>query len=49
MATQKEIRVFQSFGLIGQGTELICEVEIVKKGKSIIRYWDIHGSVRIRV
>ena len=29
--TQKEIRVAQSYGLSGQGTEIICEVEIVKK------------------
>ena len=40
--TQKEIRVAQSYGLFGQDTEIICEVEIVKKGKSIIRYWGIH-------
>ena len=29
--TQKEIRVAQSYGLFGQDTEIICEVEIVKK------------------
>ena len=29
--TQKEVRVAQSYGLFGQGTEIICEVEIVEK------------------
>ena len=29
-ATQKKIRVAQSYGLFGQDTEIICEVEIVK-------------------
>ena len=32
-ATQKEIKVAQSYGLFGQDTEIICEVEIVKKKK----------------
>ena len=31
--TQKEIRVAQSYGLFCQDTEIICEVEIVKKKK----------------
>ena len=31
VATQKEIRVAQSYGLFGQDTKIICKVEIVKK------------------
>ena len=41
--TQKEIRVAQSYGLFGQDTEIICEVEIAKKKrKNIIKYWGVH-------
>ena len=29
--TQNEITVAQSYGLFGQDTEIICEIEIVKK------------------